>query len=195
MPGDEVQAMLADPAVASSRRHFERSWQVDGLGSSRLERLGSLAVEASVRLLLGSKFLFKSDMGSMRESLELRVPLLDEDLTDFGLSLPHHLRIEGRTGKRVLREVAARHVPPEIARRPKQGFSMPIDAWMDDGFRRAMRDELLEPSGPLFGVLRRERVVPLVEAFAGRTSASGLTQQALHDRILTLMALHSCLLP
>ena len=72
--------------------------------------------------MLPNDFLFKVDTASMRESLEVRVPMLDEDLFAFGLSLPHACKVEGRSPKKVLRAVAERWLPASIARKPKWGF-------------------------------------------------------------------------
>ena len=85
--------------------------------------------------MLPNDFLFKVDTASMRESLEVRVPMLDEDLFAFGLSLPHRLKVNGRTCKRVLREVAKRRLPPAVANKPKWGFGIPVDTWVDADFK------------------------------------------------------------
>ena len=78
--------------------------------SSRLERLSLHTTEVNTRLVLPNDFLFKVDTASMKESLEVRVPMLDEELFAFGLSLPHRLKVDGRTCKRVLRAIAQRQV-------------------------------------------------------------------------------------
>jgi asparagine synthetase B (glutamine-hydrolysing) len=48
----------------------------------------------------------------MRHSLEVRVPMLDEELIDFGLNLPHEFRVRSRVGKRILRRLAEEKLPP-----------------------------------------------------------------------------------
>ena len=53
-----------------------------------MERLSAHATEVNTRLVLPNDFLFKVDIASMKESLEVRVPMLDEDLFAFGFSLP-----------------------------------------------------------------------------------------------------------
>ncbi|MEI7761501.1 MAG: asparagine synthase (glutamine-hydrolyzing) [Thermoleophilia bacterium] len=187
-------SLLSDPkAVEPIERLFERTWDMDDAGMSRIDRLSSHAIEAGVRLLLGSKFLFKSDMGSMRESLEIRVPLLDEDLADFALSLPHRLRVERRAGKRVLREVARRHVPESIAARPKHGFAVPFERWVDDAFRSSAREVLVDTASPLRDHLVREVYEPWVVAFSEGKQVPGITQKGLSDRVLMLVALEACL--
>lgn len=191
---EEHRALLVDAdGVEPLRRLFERRWQPTGLNGNRLERLSSHTVEVQVRLLLAGKFLFKSDMASMRESLELRVPLLDEDLAEFGLSLPHRLRVNGHSGKPVLREVARRYVPDEIASRPKHGFAAPIDRWVDDGFRAAARETLLDPRAPIADHFRKSVYEPWVDAFADGEALPGVSRETLDTRILMLTALDACL--
>jgi asparagine synthase (glutamine-hydrolysing) len=93
--------------------------------------------------------LIVEDKLSMRHSLEVRVPFLDEDLVNFASKLPDSLRFEIKTenvmhkernnesvhfrsdGKRVLREIA-KSIIPESANLKKQGFSAPDETW----FRR-----------------------------------------------------------
>src|SRR5206468_9826008 len=107
-----------------------------------LERLSLQATEVNTRLLLPNDFLFKVDAASMKESLEVRVPMLDEELFAFGLSLPHHLKVNGRTCKRVLRAIAQRKLSPKVANKPKMGFGIPVDAWVNADFKTRLRDAL-----------------------------------------------------
>src|SRR5262245_64368248 len=113
------------------------------MGASRVEKLSMLATEADLRLRLPNDFLFKVDTASMKESLEIRVPMLDEDLFAFGLSLPHRLKVNGRMCKRVLREVAKRSLPEAVGGKAKKGFGIPVDTWVDRGFKDQRRDALL----------------------------------------------------
>jgi asparagine synthase (glutamine-hydrolysing) len=117
------------------------------------------------------------------------VPLLDEDLIDFGLTLPHALRVEGRTGKRVLRQLAGEHLPTEVVRRPKQGFSVPVDRWVDAEFKDNVRDALLEDRSPLGAYLDRKVYAPWVEAFCAGRNEPGISRQGLYQRVIMLLAL------
>jgi asparagine synthase (glutamine-hydrolysing) len=98
---------------------------------------------------MANDYLFKVDMASMKESLEVRVPMLDEDLVVFGLSLPHYLKVQNKTCKRVLRTVAQRLLPKSIANKPKWGFGVPLEAWVGIDFKERLRSELLGPSSML----------------------------------------------
>ena len=176
--------------VQPLRRLFEPHWRHSlGRGASPLERLSAHAVELNVRLILANDYLPKVDAGSMRHSLEVRVPMLDEDLIAFGLTLPHALRVEGRKGKRVLRALAERHLPASIAARPKQGFSVPVDQWVDRSFRLTLRETLLDSGSPVGDYFLRGVYGPWVEAFCGGRTVPGLSREGLYQRVMMLLAL------
>ena len=176
------------------RRLFERRWEY-GLSKStcRLEQLSAQATEVITRLMLPSDFLFKVDIASMKESLEIRVPMLDEDLFAFGLSLPHRLKVNGRTTKRVLRAVAKRRLPPAVAEKPKCGFAIPVDLWVTPHFRDCLRDTLLGSSSGLVEFFRPEVYGPMVEAFCEGRAYPGICRQGLYQRVIMLLSLQLAL--
>jgi asparagine synthase (glutamine-hydrolysing) len=187
----EHAELLVDPTgVDPTRRHFERSWAAAAAwNGTRVERLSAHAAEVNVRLVLPNDYLFKTDAGSMRESLEVRVPLLDEETVDFGLSLPHRLRTDGRRGKRVLRALAAKRLPAAVAARPKQGFTVPFDRWVDDSFKATAREALLDPGSPVADHFRPEVYRPWVEAFAQGAQVPEITRGGLYQRVMMLVGL------
>ena len=81
----------------------------------------------------------------MANSLETRAPFLDHDLINLAYQLPTSLRIDGREGKKALREILYKYVPREIIERPKTGFSIPIADWLR-GPLRDWAEELLSTS-------------------------------------------------
>jgi asparagine synthase (glutamine-hydrolysing) len=83
--------------------------------------------EVMIHTFLAEDILPFADSVAMDSSAELRMPFLDRDLVDFVLHLPPALRVSrwpGRANtKQVLRRWARRHLPRDIAARPKQGFN------------------------------------------------------------------------
>jgi asparagine synthase (glutamine-hydrolysing) len=91
---------------------------------------------ADLTLNLPGAMLTKVDRASMAHSLEVRVPMLGQNVVDLALSMPASMKLSGRTGKHVVREAVAEWLPPEVFTRRKQGFQLPLSAWFVGDFGR-----------------------------------------------------------
>jgi asparagine synthase (glutamine-hydrolysing) len=190
----EHRELLRYSDVLPIRRLFEPQWERQlPRGVSRLEQLSMHATEANVRLSLPNDFLFKVDTASMKESLEIRVPLLDEDLFNFGLSIPHRLKVKGGTSKRVLRAVAGRRLPPAVATKPKWGFVVPLMDWVDLNFKERLKDALLGSSSKLPEFFEPKVYRPMVEAFCAGHSCKGISNEGLYNRSIMFLSLQLAL--
>lgn len=76
---------------------------------------------------LPSNVLKKTDMMSMKNSIELRSPFLDYRLVELGLSIPQEFKIQNNKTKYILREIAKDWLPEEISKSEKKGFGVPLD--------------------------------------------------------------------
>jgi len=190
----EHQNLCRDTHLLPIRRLFESRWN-NQLSSkaSRVERLSAHATEVNIRLTLANDFLFKVDTASMRESLEVRVPMLDENFFSYGLSLPHRLKVEGQTCKKVLREIGKRHLPPAVAKKPKMGFGIPVDRWVDSDFKMKLRETLLGRSSRLSEYFYLDTYRPIIEAFCDGVEHSDISRQGLYQRAIMLLAVHLAL--
>jgi asparagine synthase (glutamine-hydrolysing) len=73
-------------------------------------------------MLAGLLMISKGDRIAMNASVETRYPFLDEDVISFCASLAPEYKLRGFNEKWILRQVAARILPPRIANRPKTMF-------------------------------------------------------------------------
>jgi asparagine synthase (glutamine-hydrolysing) len=86
----------------------------------------------------------KVDRMSMAVSLEARAPLLDHKLIDFVTKIPASLKLSGLETKYLLKKAVRDLVPSEILERPKQGFGVPIQEWINQQLRSRLRETLTE---------------------------------------------------
>ena len=91
---------------------------------------------------LPGDILTKVDRMSMALSLEARVPLLDHKLIDFVTRIPASMKMSGLETKYLFKRAVQNLVPEEILNRPKQGFGVPIQEWINQQLRERIRDTL-----------------------------------------------------
>ena len=102
-------------------------------------------MRADRELLLAWDLLPKMDIATMAHGVEARSPFLDAELVAFASSIPAS-RVVGRwTTKPLLRALARRHLPAEVARAPKRGFEVPLDRWLAGPLRPLVDGLLLAP--------------------------------------------------
>ena len=83
-----------------------------------------------LKMYLEGDILYKVDRASMAASLEVRVPFLNRDMVRFAAELPLELKLHRFTTKYLLKRSVQGMLPPDIIRRPKKGFNMPVAQWL-----------------------------------------------------------------
>ena len=84
----------------------------------------------------------KVDIATMANSLELRSPMLDINVVEWGISLPRKYKIKGFETKHILKDVARSLVPASLIDRPKMGFGIPRAEWLRTGMKELAFDTL-----------------------------------------------------
>ena len=90
------------------------------------------------------------DRASMAHGMECREPYQDHRLLELVLNLRESDRCQWPVEKPLLKKACGDLLPPEILKRPKMGFGVPLKHFLRFGLREAMMD-LLSPS-----VLKRQ---------------------------------------
>ena len=89
---------------------------------------------------MANTLLRDTDCMSMAHSLEVRVPFVDAEIVKFVLSLPGDWKLNGGRPKPLLQDALGSLLPSEITNRPKMGFTLPFEHWMQS----RLRDEINE---------------------------------------------------
>ena len=112
---------------------------------------------------LPDDILVKVDRASMACSLEVRSPLLDHRLVEYMAGVPRHWKVTLRERKILLRRIARKYLPAHIIDRPKQGFSIPLNAWLQGPLRDWMEELLSVHSLQQRGWFRPQTVRRVVD--------------------------------
>ncbi|HIG17233.1 MAG TPA: asparagine synthase (glutamine-hydrolyzing) [Candidatus Handelsmanbacteria bacterium] len=112
---------------------------------------------------LPDDILAKVDRASMACSLEVRSPLLDHRLVEYMAGVPRHWKVTLRERKILLRRIARKYLPAHIIDRPKQGFSIPLNAWLQGPLRDWMEELLSVHSLQQRGWFRPQTVRRVVD--------------------------------
>jgi asparagine synthase (glutamine-hydrolysing) len=122
----ELRAVLNPDFWETSRQSDPLEWLKE------FDAMGDLndALAFDLGTVLCDSLLMKVDKSTMRASLEARVPFLNVPVVEYAAALPSSFKIRHFKGKYLLRRVAERHMPKELAWRRKHGFIVPWEAWV-----------------------------------------------------------------
>jgi Asparagine synthase (glutamine-hydrolyzing) len=123
------------------------------------------------------------DKLSMANSLETRVPFMDNDLVDFAMTCPLSLKlnkmkekiqvnennllnkqfIKTNHGKKILREILKNKLPPEIVTMTKQGFSAPDASWFKGESIDFVKDKLYDNNASIYNYLDKTQIQKMLD--------------------------------
>lgn len=138
----DFRGLLTPEVFAASRPHDEVLLQ-HFEEASRLDPLDQL-LYVDQQTFLPDLNLAYSDKLSMASSIEVRVPLLDNNVIDFMQRIPASLKLRGYNQKYILRKAMEDVLPREIIHRRKAGFGLPVRSWLRNEMRDMMGDLLSE---------------------------------------------------
>ena len=117
-----------------------------------------------------------TDAMSMAHSLEVRVPFVDVKVVDYVLSLPGEWKLHGTNGpKPLLADAMSDLLPREFMARPKMGFTLPFERWMQAALRGEI-SAVLEDEKRLSSVGLSGEVVKIWRKFLQSPRAVGWTR-------------------
>ena len=114
---------------------------------------------------LPEDILVKIDRASMLASLEMRAPFLDFRIAEFAFGkVPNRLKTNPTERKILLKRLCKKVLPPEFNADRKQGFTIPLPAWLKAGpWRDFISDMLLDKES----IFDRRAVHALIDGHGG----------------------------
>jgi asparagine synthase (glutamine-hydrolysing) len=144
-PDQELRDLLSDDMAAEVAMHDPRA------GHRRiLERVVDADELAQILYLDTKTFLPNlnltyTDKMSMAASVEVRVPLLDDEMVDLARRIPSDLKLTGTRRKYIFKRSQEGTLPSSVIWRAKAGFGAPVRSWLVDDLS-PMIDDLLSAS-------------------------------------------------
>ncbi len=125
LTSEEIKAFL--PGVK-----YEDSFEVfaQHLPAAADDRLLDRLLYLDLNVFLPYCSLHSTDLVTMFNSQEARVPFLDNEMIELSEEIPLGLKIKGFTTKHIIRKALRHYLPEEILKMPKKGFSMPTAEWL-----------------------------------------------------------------
>ena len=137
-------------------------------GLTPLQHVSWLELRGYMRNVL----LRDSDVFSMAHHLELRVPFVDSRVAAASMAVADRLKVRDGQKKAVLIDAVRDLLPVQVWERPKQGFTLPFDAWMRGPLAPLVRDALVDRARVERVGLRPDAVRAVWDAYARRAGVS-----------------------
>jgi len=136
-------------------------------------------ISADVDVLLPDDFLTKVDRASMAVGLEVRPPLVDHEFLELAARAPSAIKVRNGETKWLFKQICDGWLPPEVVRRPKQGFDLPVDQWLRGPLGEQFREGVLNPRSALASYIDQRAARRLYDAHCRRTGRHGAVLWAL----------------
>ncbi len=137
--------------------------------SKEIKNFFDLISYFEITFQLPNHYLMKVDKGSMMASIEARVPYLDHNLVEFGYSLSPSFKLKGKTfsfknpkEKYLLRKLASKYLPSEIAFRKKKGGMFPVSDFIKLA-QSKIKDYLLSKNSLAIEIFGRKKIEKLLK--------------------------------
>jgi asparagine synthase (glutamine-hydrolysing) len=135
--------------------------------------IGNQMSFVDLTILLPDIFLEKVDRATMAAGVEVRVPLLDDDLVSYVVRVPGPVKMPWGRKKWLLKQAVAGIVPDDVLNGRKTGFNVPFGYWLRTALKPFFFDHLATFDRQQPGVLDRELLTERYARFeAGRVEHS-----------------------
>lgn len=172
---DEAKSQFAG---FSSLEHLERT-MADLTAKDPTNRI----LETEFLTQLPDQVLAFTDRLSMAHSLEIRTAFLDTQVMEFAARIPERFKIRDRDVKVVLKTAARPYLPGGAIDRPKEGFVLPVNQWLQGWLFDYAKQALAPGELKRHNLFSAREVSSLLDRFQGGDAS-------LANKILSLLCFH-----
>ena len=144
-------------SLAGSQPFSSYHAMLSGSRGDYLDRINVL----DLATYLPDDLLMMGDKMSMAHGLEVRVPFCDHTLVEFVASIPMRQRLRGFRLKALLKQAVQDLLPPDLFKKPKQGFMLPIGGWLKHELEPLCQEMLAPTAVTRRGLFRPEAIASL----------------------------------
>ncbi len=186
---DKLKNLLNDPSPAQLLKNLSQVFSkkdIDRLFSNSVSELHTAHTSQEVKTeyydplsymmavdyqtYMVDDILQKVDRATMSVSLEGREPFLDQNIIEWAAQLPTNYKYHHGHKKYILKQIVHKYIPKETMERPKTGFQVPVESWLNAELKGLVAENLSEARLKEHGLFNNEEVQKLVQDFYnGRT--------------------------
>jgi len=122
------------------------------------------AIHAYTKIYLPTSLLVQDKMG-MAHSIEARMPICDNELLDFSLSLSIDDKLTNGEMKYIIKEGLKKDLPKDLYNKPKKGFPTPFAIWFKKELRNFLYNLLLDKRTIERGIFNPKYVKKLLDRY------------------------------
>lgn len=142
-------ALYNDEYLEEVSGNFAEGYKYDQMRFSVQPDHMSSIQENDIENYLVDDILTKTDIASMQNSIELRVPFLDHVFAEETFKIPSTLKIKEDQTKYIFKKAFSDVLPEPLLKLPKKGFEIPLKKWFKNDLKEFTFDNLLAFDSPL----------------------------------------------
>lgn len=141
-------------------KDFTRDFdEINELSLSGLQKLMLL----DFKTILFGDLLIKMDIATMSNSLEGRSPFLSKELLEYAPTINDKYKINGKTTKYILREIAKGYLPSIFINQPKRGFEIPLKQWVHKDLKEMINGYLSSNDAYSLNFIKKDFLDKLID--------------------------------
>lgn len=119
-------------------------------------------MEVDRNIILPDLYFEKVDRSTMANSIEVRVPFLDNNLVNYVNKLPTRFKVTTKSKKYILKKALEGIVPNDILYGPKTGFGVPFSYWLKSSLLDYLKENILSSEFLQLGIFDESKLRQLI---------------------------------